>query len=247
MGKKYLIRLDDACPTMDIAKWTRVEDLLDHYGIKPLVGVIPHNEDVQQIIDPVNVLFWDKVKQWQNKGWLIALHGYSHKFESSDGLKGLNPMWKRSEFSGLPLKLQCDKIREGIAIMSNHGVSPRYFFAPAHTFDENTLEALRKESDIRMISDTVALYPYKYHGFVFIPQFGGMCREMKLKGLYTFCLHPSKMNEDAFIRTEEFLKKHKYDFTTFDSLNQELIHPKSWFDNFLQFSYFMLRSLRRIE
>ena len=247
MNKKYLIRLDDACPTMDSAKWARIEALLDHYGIKPMVGVIPHNEDLQQIIEPEDDQFWEKVKRWDNKGWSIALHGYSHKFESEGGLKGLNPMWKRSEFSGLPLELQCDKIRRGIEIMSKNGVTPKYFFAPAHTFDENTLEALKIESDIRVISDTIALNPYKYHDFVFIPQFGGMCREMKLKGLFTFCLHPSKMNEDAFIGTEDFLRKHKTEFTSFDSIDKEKNKEIRWFEKVLQKAYFAWRSLRKME
>ncbi len=29
MNNKYLIRLDDACPTMDKAKWQRIFDILD--------------------------------------------------------------------------------------------------------------------------------------------------------------------------------------------------------------------------
>ena len=59
---KYLIRLDDACPTMNCAKWVRVEDILDRYGIKPMVGVIPNNEDPEQVIDVYDDDFWSKVK-----------------------------------------------------------------------------------------------------------------------------------------------------------------------------------------
>jgi len=46
----YLIRLDDACSTMDSAKWQRVETILDCYGVRPLVGVIPDNNDPKQKI-----------------------------------------------------------------------------------------------------------------------------------------------------------------------------------------------------
>lgn len=45
MNNKYLIRLDDACPTMDKAKWQRIFDILDGNGVRPMVGIIPHNED----------------------------------------------------------------------------------------------------------------------------------------------------------------------------------------------------------
>ena len=33
---KYLIRLDDACPTMDAQKWSRIEDILNRGGVKPM-------------------------------------------------------------------------------------------------------------------------------------------------------------------------------------------------------------------
>ena len=38
---QYILRLDDASDYMDVKKWQRMEELLDRYGIKPLVGVIP--------------------------------------------------------------------------------------------------------------------------------------------------------------------------------------------------------------
>ena len=34
MQTKYLIRLDDACPTMNCQLWGKMEDLLDKYGIE---------------------------------------------------------------------------------------------------------------------------------------------------------------------------------------------------------------------
>ena len=130
--KKYLIRLDDACPTMDAAKWQRMEDMLDRYGVRPMVGVIPANNDPKQRIDSEDFTFWDKVKSWVNKGWTIALHGYDHCYVSEDGLKGLNPLWARSEFAGVSLEKQKEKIREGVKIFRSHGIDPQYFFAPSH-------------------------------------------------------------------------------------------------------------------
>ena len=64
MNNKYLIRLDDACPTMDRAKWQRVFDILDRYDVRPMVGIIPHNEDPKQEIDAPYAEFWNKAKQW---------------------------------------------------------------------------------------------------------------------------------------------------------------------------------------
>ncbi len=119
MRKFYLLRLDDACPQMDKAKWQRVEDILDKYTIKPLVGIIPNNEDPQTCIDSFDVGFTEKARRWQEKGWGIALHGYNHVCGSTDA--GINPLWNRSEFAGLPLEEQKIKIREGYNTLISWG------------------------------------------------------------------------------------------------------------------------------
>lgn len=241
MANKYLIRLDDACPTMDRAKWGQIEEILDRYGIKPMVGVIPHNEDPKQQIDSVDENFWNKVHQWENKGWAIALHGFNHCYSSDGGLKGLNPMWSRSEFAGLPLDEQRLKIRNGVAIMWEQGIKPKYFFAPSHTFDENTLVALREESDIRIISDTIALKPYKHADFIYLPQISGHCTTMPFPGIFTFCLHPTTMTEANFMTTENFLRGHKDEFVGFDDLDLTRLNDKNLFGRFLSWAYFMKR------
>lgn len=247
MNVSYLLRLDDACPTMNHFLWGEMENLLDKYGVKPMVGVIPHNEDPKQMIEPENYEFWSGVKRWEEKGWAIALHGYNHVYKSNDGLEGLNPLWMRSEFAGVPLEDQRKKIREGMSIMHEHRITPKYFFAPSHTFDENTLVALKEESDIRIISDTVATHPYRYKEFVFIPQFSGSCREMKIKGLFTFCLHPNTMSDEAFENTEKFLIEHSYEFTSFNAIDVDNIKKKGIVDRVLSWLYFTQRKIRRIR
>lgn len=244
---KYLIRLDDACPTMDAKKWQRMEDLLGTYGVKPMVGVIPANNDPKQQIDNIDSEFWNKVKNWERKDWAIALHGYDHCFISNAGISGLNPLWARSEFSGVSLKLQKEKIRKGVGDFRAHGIDPKYFFAPAHTYDENTLQALREESSIRIISDTIATKPYRKGDFIFIPQLGGHCAEMKLSGIWTFCLHPSAMTEENFIATEKFLKFHKDEMIGFDELDLSNLKGKNLISRLLSWVYFTRRKLKGIK
>lgn len=53
---QYLLRMDDASDYMDAEKWQRMEELLDRYGIKPLVGVIPDNRDLSRFIPDFNDL-----------------------------------------------------------------------------------------------------------------------------------------------------------------------------------------------
>lgn len=244
---KYLIRLDDACPTMDASKWQRMGDILDKYGVKPMVGVIPHNEDPIQQIDAEDSEFWNKVHLWESKGWAIALHGYNHCYTSDKGLNGLNPLWQRSEFSGLPLEVQQEKIRNGVRIMRDHGIDPKYFFAPSHTFDENTLLALKTESNIRIISDTIATKPYQMGDFTILPQLGGHCTEMKIPGIWTFCLHPSTMEEKDFKAVEVFLENHNAEFVGFLNLNLSNVKEKNLLSRILSWGYFTRRKIKGIK
>lgn len=245
MKNKYLIRLDDACPTMDSAKWQRMFTMLDSYGVRPMVGIIPHNEDPQQEIDTPDVDFWHKAQLWQQKGYAIALHGYNHCYISNKGLEGLNPLWERSEFAGVPLEVQQQKIRDGYEILKSYGITPKYFFAPSHTFDENTLKAIKACTDIRMISDTIAIRPYKKKGFIFLPQLGGHCAEMRLKGTWTFCLHPNTMTDEQFAAVERFLKVHKDEFIAFDEIDVQNVREKDLLSRLLSSAYFLRRKLRK--
>ena len=204
--EKYIIRLDDACEKCDIEKWDRIEQILDKYRVKPLVGVIPHCEDPMMDQYEIDTEFWERVDSWISKGWIIAMHGYNHVYGTECG--GINPVNKRSEFAGESLEVQKSKISKGVAIMREHGIDPKVFFAPAHTFDNNTLIALKECSNIRIISDTIANDIYTKYGFTFVPQQAGRVRKLPFRTV-TFCYHPNTMNDDEFVRLEKFLKRYK--------------------------------------
>ena len=237
----YLIRLDDASDHMNTECWDRIERMLDGSGVKPLVGVIPLNRDPMLLEFPEDPGFWDKARSWQHKGWRIALHGYEHLYCSD--CAGINPVHDRSEFAGLSLELQREKIREGVAILKEKGLNPTAFFAPSHTFDENTLEALRLESDIRIISDTVANDTYCRNGFTFIPQQAGRVRELPFR-VTTICLHPNYTTDPEFDEIEAFLKAHPGQF-----LDPNAIGPttrkRSLLDRGYELAYFLKRKLRK--
>lgn len=243
----YLIRLDDACPTMDVTKWGRMEALLDKYGVKPMIGIVPSCRDENLKCQEPDPAFWEKARNWQSKGYAIALHGYDHVYISEDGLKGLNPMWKRSEFAGVPLEEQRKKVREGIKVLEDNGLTCEYFFAPSHTFDENTLKALQKESEIRIISDTIALEPYLYKDFLFIPQIVGAARKMPFSGVFTFCYHPNVMKNSDFDRLESFLKRYNNSFISFHEFANKNSHSKKLFDVCLSKLFFLYRKLRNLR
>lgn len=232
----YIIRLDDAADRMDCKKWDRMEALLDKYDIKPLVGVIPNCKDEMMNIYDRDPNFWNRVHRWGAKGWTIALHGYEHVYCTTDG--GINPVNKRSEFAGLSLEQQKYKIKKGLEIFRRNEVEPKVFFAPSHTFDLNTIQALKQESNIRIISDTIANKPYSQYDMTFVPQQSGKVRKLPFK-VVTFCYHPNMMEEQEFIYLESFLKKYNKLFTSFPIFKQT--KRKSLLDLALNKLYFSRR------
>ncbi len=247
MVSHYLIRLDDACPSMSNEKWARIEAILDMYGVRPMVGIVPHNEDKHLMCNKDNPDFWKKVKAWEAKKWSIALHGFNHCYISEDGLAGLNPFWKRSEFAGVSLEQQKEKIRKGVDILRENGINPKFFFAPSHTFDENTIEALRTESDIRIISDTIGRKPYTKKDFVYIPQVVGHCTELPVSGTWTFCLHPNAMTDENFKATEQFIRQHKEGFIGFDDIDLSAVKGKALLDKLMSWMFFAYRRIRGLK
>ena len=234
----YVIRLDDASDYNNLSNWNRMEKILNSYSIKPIVGVIPNNQDPSMVkAYKKNNDFWKKVKQWQNSGWIIAMHGYNHVYITDDG--GINPIQKRSEFAGVSLKKQEDKIKNGIEIFKSKGIIPDAFFAPSHTFDENTLLALKKNSDIRIISDTIANDIYFENDFYFLPQQSGMVRKLPFK-FVTFCYHPNTMRDNDFDELENFIKENRNKFNSLDIKNLTK-RNKNILDKFLSLLYFARR------
>lgn len=205
----YLMRLDDVSEHMNIQKWTRMQQLLDSYGVKPIYGIIPYNNDPELLKYKYVEGFWELMRTWQGKGWIPAMHGYTHVFETKCG--GINPVNKRSEFAGVDFERQCQKIRDGVFCLRKHGIDPSIFFAPAHTFDENTTKALKKESNIRIISDTIADNIYFQDDIWYIPQQSGRVRKLPFK-ITTFCYHPNIMSDEDYKVLENFLIKHSDKF-----------------------------------
>jgi len=240
----FLLRLDDASEYMDVEKWSKVECLLDTYDIKPIVGIIPNNQDLDLVSKyQKDIGIWDKAKVWNLKGWIIALHGYTHVYSTNNG--GINPVNFQSEFAGLSLDEQRDKIRSGMQVLQEHQLKPRVFFAPAHTFDMNTLEALKHESDIKIISDTVANDIYNMDELYFIPQQSGHVQSLPFK-LTTFCYHPNTMNENDFEILESFITKNRNKFMSFADLSFK-DRKLGLYDKALRNLYFAYRYFRGLK
>lgn len=204
MTAKYLLRMDDACPTMDRCKWQMLEDLFDDLGVKPLVAVVPDNCDPELQREPPDPLFWEKVRSWQAKGWTIAMHGYQHRMHATKS-KLVLPFYERSEFGGLSYEAQAEKIRKSWSLFVAEGVAPTAWIAPAHCFDRLTLKAIHNETPIRIVSDGIARGQYFEDGFFWLPQQLWSLAE-KSAGLWTVCLHPNTVTEVQFAALRSELK-----------------------------------------
>lgn len=245
MAAKYIIRLDDACPTMDILKWNKIEKLLDKYKIKPIVAVIPDNKDITLEVDKYDLCFWDKVKRWEKKEWTIALHGYQHLYQTNKyGIIRIN---KKSEFTGLSLKEQKYKLKKAIKIFKEKEIIPKIWVAPGHNFDENTLVALKAESNIRFISDGIALKSYYDMNFYWIPQQFWRFRRMPF-GIYTFCIHPNTISNVAFDNMKKFIENNNRSFITFDDISFSIYKKsKDLLDKIFMMVFYYIIKKKRME
>src|SRR5437868_15488717 len=136
----YLLRFDDICPTMNWSVWLEIECILIQQALKPLLAVVPDNQDPTLQIDSPAADFWERVRGWQARGWTIALHGFQHRYVS--GNAGLVGVRKKSEFAGLPSEQQREKLRLGVEVFKHEQITPRVWIAPGHSFDANTVALL---------------------------------------------------------------------------------------------------------
>lgn len=236
---RFIIRLDDACPTMNINGWNRIEKILDKYNIKPIVGVIPDNRDI--LFDwNLDSNFWNKVKMWQNKGWVIAQHGFNHVYHIKDGI--------HSEFVGLSYEEQFKKINEGYKFLQKRGINPTCFFAPAHTFDDTTIKVCKDTQYFTFISDGYALYPYKELGMLFVPSIFDTAHKILPFGVYTFILHPNFTTDKEFQHFEKFIQNNLKYFKSVEEtlhiVNKE--RKRNIIELMIQPSISFLRKIRKI-
>jgi len=63
---KILLRFDDIAPNMKWEMMSRVKNLLEKYDVKPIIGVIPKNEDNELKAYPkCSFNFWNEIKNLQ--------------------------------------------------------------------------------------------------------------------------------------------------------------------------------------
>tara|TARA_B100000029_G_C17386631_1_gene891828 strand:+ start:262 stop:1017 length:756 start_codon:yes stop_codon:yes gene_type:complete len=209
-----LIRIDDIAENMNWDLMEKCEVLFDKYNIKPILGVIPNNQDQELMNYPKKANFWDKVRQWKSKGWEISMHGYAHLYDQKTNKKDYFGYGGKSEFFGHKFEVQKNKIEKGLKKFADENIKIRSFYAPNHTYDFNTFRAL-KECKINNIIDGYGLMPYSSKGLSFFPQLFYKVLMLPF-GIQCTQIHLNYWKENEFNNFENFIKKNYKKVISFD-------------------------------
>ena len=241
---KILIRFDDIAENMNWHFMEKSEQLFDKYKIKPVLGVIPNNQDKELKSYPKRENFWKIVKKWQSKGWEISMHGYNHLYKSETYKNDYFKYGGKSEFFGETLVNQTNKIQKGLEIFKKNNIKVRSFFAPNHTYDSNTFIAL-KNSGIFEVIDGYGLKPYLKNEIVFIPQLFYKFFFFPF-GLQTTQIHLNIMDDKEFDRLQFLIEKNYENIITYDEALSLL--SNNLLDKFInKVIYCLLRLKRKIS
>ena len=214
----FLLRFDDIAENMDWKNFNQVELILDKHNIKPVLGIIPMNKDPELLSYPkTQENFWDQVRKWRNKDWEIAMHGTYHVYDNfcktTEDYLGYGG---NTEFVGHSLDLQIKKIEIGLQKFKDENISPRCFFAPNHTFDMNTLVALKKFGILEIL-DGYGLAPYEKHNIKFIPQLFYKTFTLPF-GIQSFQIHLNYLSKSELDDFINFIEINCNNFLSYDEV-----------------------------
>ena len=207
------VRIDDITPDMDWKKFRRLEKILDDNGIAPLLGIVPDNQDDNLKKGEMAPDFKAQIEIWKKKNWSFSMHGWKHLYTTKKG--GLFPLNKFSEYAGVSKEMQRQMIRDGKEKLLEMGVDTDIFMAPGHSFDGNTLLAL-KEEGFQYITDGFGSWPYRWKRLIFLPIAFQRNKDIqKEEGYTTLVFHPNTMKEADFEAFEKLVKEYKKDFISY--------------------------------
>ena len=209
-----LIRIDDIAENMNWDLMEKSELLFEKYRIKPVLGVIPKNEDNELLSYSKKDDFWEKVRIWKNKGWEIAMHGYTHVYDKMSRKDDYFNYGGGSEFCGHSLETQMLRIKNGLKKFADEKIKIRTFFAPNHTYDENTFVAL-KSLGINEIIDGYGLMPYTENNIKFIPQLLHKIVALPF-GIQSTQIHLNEWKQKDFDNFEKFIIKNLNKIITYE-------------------------------
>jgi len=216
-----LIRLDDIAENMNWELMEKSEAIFDKFEIKPVLGVIPNNKDAHLLSYPKKKeSFWNQIRLWKDKGWEIVMHGDTHVYDKFCKKNDYFGHGGGSEFYGHPYETQISRIKNGLNKFKSERIFIRAFFAPNHTYDENTFLALKK-CGINQIIDGYGLMPYEENEIKFIPQLFHKIFALPF-GIQTTQIHLNYFSKKDFENFEMFIKQYAKKIITYDQALKKL-------------------------
>lgn len=192
--------------------------MIQEFGIRPILAVVPDNRDPELVLAPPDPEFWSQMRAMQAAGATIGLHGYRHLCASRG--RSLLPLHRNSEFAGVPVEIQRIWIQAGLAILRRHGLDAQIWVAPRHGFDCATLRSLRREG-ITIVSDALTRKSFRRDGMTWIPQQLWAPMEKRI-GVWTICVHSNTAADSLVRELREFLRLHAMHFTSVEGVIAEL-------------------------
>ena len=206
MSRKIAVRMDDITPDMNWDNFIFFQRLFEETGIKPLLGIVPDNQDRKLCCGAAREDFYEVIKKLESDGYSLAMHGFHHLYTSKSG--GIFPLNDYSEFAGIDYDKQKEMIMLGRKKLKEHGIETDIFMAPAHSYDHNTLKAL-KDAGFTKMTDGFGKAPYLYKGITFYPISFQLSRGLKQRdGVTTMVLHANTVTEAEKERYTRIFKEY---------------------------------------
>lgn len=202
------MRFDDINSQMDWRRFFLLKNKLEQYNIKSILGVVPNCKDKFLEVSKPYQNYYQYLRECKSYGDIISQHGYQHLQEPKKGKFGIS---KKSEFAGLSFDKQYKKLLNGKNILKKQLIWEPVFMAPFHSFDINTLLALKK-LNFHTILDGISLFPYQENGLKFIPQISSKPLPMWLPGLSQLCIHINTISEREIEILLDFIDKNHHLF-----------------------------------
>ncbi|MEG2231226.1 MAG: DUF2334 domain-containing protein [Lachnospiraceae bacterium] len=213
MSCKIAVRIDDITQDMDWESFEKFKALLDRYGIKPLLGVVPDNKDEHLRRGKTKTDYWEYLQNLQKEGFSLAMHGMHHLYTTKKG--GMFPLNHFSEYAGVSYEEQEKMLSVGKQILTEHGIVTDIFMAPGHSYDRHTLQALSKLG-FRYVTDGFADRPYEYKQLIFLPiAFHSKKEITRQQGYTTLVYHINDITTQQLVQYEAVFREHQQDFISF--------------------------------
>ena len=132
------------------------------------------------------------------------MHGFNHLYDTETNKKDYLIMAENPSSFGHSYE---DQLFKGLKIFEQNNIKIEIFFAPNHTYDNNTFKAL-KNSGINKIIDGYGIMPFIFDGIKFVPQLFYKLYLLPY-GIQSTQIHINNWTEQDFKKFENFIKKNK--------------------------------------